>query len=75
MGVVGTWAGFLLRNRHAPLAARRLRSIIMIVLLQIVFDLVTPRVSMSAHLGGLITGFLLGLALPSPRPRHTIRSR
>jgi membrane associated rhomboid family serine protease len=75
MGVVGVWAGFLLRNRHAPLAVQRLRNIIMIVLLQIAFDLLTPRVSMSAHLGGLITGFLLGLALPSPRPRHTIRSR
>lgn len=74
MGVVGVWAGFLLRNRHAPLATQRLRSIIMIVLLQIAFDLVTPRVSMSAHLGGLITGLLIGLALPSPRSRHTIRS-
>ena len=75
MGVVGVWAGFLLRNPHAPLAAQRLRSIIMIVILQTVFDLVTPRVSMSAHLGGVVIGFLLGLALPRPRPRHTIRSR
>jgi membrane associated rhomboid family serine protease len=75
MGVVGVWAGFLLRNRHTPLAPQRLRSIIMIVVLQVIFDLVTPRVSMSAHLGGLITGFLLGLALPSSQPRHIIRFR
>jgi rhomboid protease GluP len=61
MGIVGTWAGFLLRHRHLPLARRRLRNIFIIVLLQLSFDIVTPRVSMSAHLGGLFTGFLLGL--------------
>ncbi len=67
MGVVGLWAGFLLRNRHAPLAVQRLRNILMIVALQIAFDLITPRVSMSAHLGGLAVGLLLGLALPVSR--------
>ena len=65
MGVVGTWAGFLLRHRHAPLARKRLRDIIVIVLLQIAFDLVTREVSSSAHLGGLLTGFLLGLLVPA----------
>jgi membrane associated rhomboid family serine protease len=64
MGVVGTWIGFLLRHRHAPLARQRLRNIFVIVLLQLAFDVVTPRVSMSAHLGGLFTGFLLGLLVP-----------
>lgn len=68
MGVVGVWAGVLLRYRHLPIAAQRLRNIIMIVALQIIFDLITPRVSMSAHLGGLTTGFLLGLFIrPSGR--------
>jgi membrane associated rhomboid family serine protease len=67
MGVVGTWAGFLLLHQHAPLARQRLRNIIVIVLLQLAFDFVTPRVSMSAHLGGLITGFVLGLSLPRRR--------
>jgi rhomboid protease GluP len=66
MGIVGTWAGFLLRNRHAPLAAERFRNIIVIILLQIAFDIVTPDVSMAAHLGGLFTGFLIGLAIPAP---------
>jgi membrane associated rhomboid family serine protease len=41
-----------------------LRNILIIVLLQLAFDVVTPRVSMSAHLGGLFTGFLLGLVVP-----------
>jgi membrane associated rhomboid family serine protease len=63
MGIVGAWGGFLLRNRDAPLAARRLHNVVVIVAMQIAFDLMTPNVSMSAHLGGLVTGFLLGFAL------------
>ncbi|MGE5209573.1 MAG: rhomboid family intramembrane serine protease [Alphaproteobacteria bacterium] len=63
MGVVGTWAGFLLRNRHAPLAKQRLANIALIVAIQVAFDLSTPQVSMAAHMCGLLTGFLLGLIL------------
>lgn len=66
MGVVGAWAGFLLRYRHAPLARRRLQNIVFIVVIQTVFDISTPQISMSAHLCGLITGLVLGLIL-APR--------
>jgi len=65
MGVVGTWAGFLLRYRHLLLARQRLRNIFIIILMQLAFDLVTPQVSMAAHLGGLFTGFFLGLIVPA----------
>ena len=65
MGVVGTWAGFLLRHRHLLLARQRLRNIFIIILMQLAFDLVTPQVSMAAHLGGLFTGFFLGLMVPT----------
>jgi len=65
MGVVGAWMGFLLRHRHLPLARERLRNIFIIVLMQVAFDLVTPQISMAAHLGGLSTGFLLGLIVPA----------
>jgi rhomboid protease GluP len=65
MGVVGTWAGFLLRHRHLPLARQRLRNIFVIVLLQLAFDFLTPQVSMAAHLGGLFTGFFLGMVVPA----------
>jgi len=67
MGIVGAWAGFLLRHRHAPHAKQRLANILLIVVIQTAFDLSTPQVSMAAHLCGLIAGFLLGLAL-APRP-------
>jgi rhomboid protease GluP len=78
MGIVGAWAGLLLRHRHAPLAGRRLQNILLIVVMQTVFDLITPQVSMAAHLSGLITGLVVGFAL-APRvgaaasPKKTVR--
>ena len=66
MGIVGAWAGFLMRHRHAPYARQRLSNVGVIVAIQIAFDLSTPQVSMSAHLCGLIAGFFLGLIL-APR--------
>jgi membrane associated rhomboid family serine protease len=67
MGIVGAWAGFLLRHRHASNAKQRLANIFMIIVIQTAFDLSTPQVSMAAHLCGLIAGFFLGLIL-APRP-------
>ena len=66
MGIVGAWAGFLLRYRHLPLARRRLQNVVMIVVIQTLFDLSTPQVSMASHLCGLITGFFVGLIV-APR--------
>jgi membrane associated rhomboid family serine protease len=63
LGVVGTWAGFLLRHRHAPFAKQRLANIGLIVAIQIAFDISTPQVSMAAHMCGLVAGFFLGLLL------------
>jgi membrane associated rhomboid family serine protease len=63
MGIVGAWAGFLLRNRHLPGAGTRLKNIATIVVVQFIFDISTPQVSMSAHLCGLATGFFLGLLI------------
>jgi rhomboid protease GluP len=66
MGLVGVWAGLLLRHRDAPLAGRRLKNILVIVAIQTAFDLSTPQISMGAHMSGLLTGFALGLIL-APR--------
>lgn len=66
MGIVGVWAGYLLRHRHEPFAGRRLWNIALIVAIQTAFDLSTPQISMAAHLSGLVTGLLLGLLI---RPR------
>jgi membrane associated rhomboid family serine protease len=66
MGIVGASAGFLLRHRHISHARQRLLNILLIIAIQIAFDISTPEVSTSAHLCGLITGFIIGLAV-SPR--------
>jgi rhomboid protease GluP len=66
MGLVGVWAGLLLRHRHAPMAGRRLKNILVIVAIQTAFDLSTPQISMAAHVSGLLTGLVLGLVL-APR--------
>lgn len=67
MGIVGVWAGFLLRHRHGWRARQRLLNILLIILIQVLFDIFTPQVSTSAHLCGLITGFALGLAIRTTR--------
>jgi rhomboid protease GluP len=66
MGLVGAWAGLLLRHRDSPLAGRRLKNILMIVAIQTAFDLSTPQISMAAHMSGLASGLALGL-LFAPR--------
>jgi len=63
LGIVGVWAGYLIRHRSEPFAGRRLRNIVVIVAIQIAFDLFTPQVSMAAHLSGLATGIVLGLLI------------
>jgi membrane associated rhomboid family serine protease len=70
MGIVGAWAGLLLRHRHAPQAKQRLGNVVMIIVIQIAFDLSTPQVSMAAHLCGLVAGFLLGLLLAPRQVAH-----
>jgi rhomboid protease GluP len=63
MGIVGAWGAYLLRRRHTPLAKQRLTNVVMIVAIQVAFDLSTPQISMAAHLCGLLTGFLVGLVV------------
>lgn len=69
MGIVGAWAGWLLRHRHTPMARRRLATIGLIVIIQSAFDLYTPQISMAAHLCGLGTGLCVGL-VTAPRRRE-----
>ena len=69
MGVIGVSAGLLLRHRQSPLAGRRLRNIVVIVVLQTAFDLSTPQVSLAAHLSGFVTGVAIGMILAGQRRR------
>lgn len=67
MGIVGAWAGFLVRHRHVWQAKQRLLNILLIIIIQILFDISTPQVSTSAHLCGLVTGFVIGLLVAPKR--------
>ena len=61
MGLLGAIGAILLwdwRRHKSRVAAKRLRTVLFIVVLQTVFDLVTPQVSLESHLSGLIIGFL-----------------
>lgn len=76
MGIVGAWAGLLLRHRDLPMAGQRLQNILLIVAIQTAFDLSTPQVSLGAHLTGLVVGFLVGfLIAPRPNLADTIYAR
>ncbi|MEO5716955.1 MAG: rhomboid family intramembrane serine protease [Chthoniobacterales bacterium] len=77
MGVIGVSAGLLLRHRQSPFAGRQLKNIIAIVAIQTVFDLWSPQVSLAAHLGGFVSGFVIGVGLASQGaerlPRASLR--
>jgi membrane associated rhomboid family serine protease len=73
MGIVGAWAAFLLLHRELPAAKQRLSNVALIIAIQIAFDFSTPQVSTSAHLCGLITGFLVGFAI-APRQMSILAS-
>ncbi|MCL1471158.1 rhomboid family intramembrane serine protease [Argonema antarcticum] len=63
MGLIGVMAAIMLRGWRkdkSRVAAKGLRSILLIIGLQVIFDLVTPQVSMLGHNSGLIIGFLIG---------------
>jgi membrane associated rhomboid family serine protease len=69
MGIVGTWAGVLIHERHRAQNRAALRSILLILVVQSVFDVLTPQVSMAAHLGGFTTGLIAGLLIAPKRAR------
>ncbi len=64
MGLVGAMGALMLRGwrqERAATARRRLIAILLIIVMQTVFDSVVPEVSMTAHLSGTVTGFLVAL--------------
>lgn len=66
MGLVGAFAAVLLHDwqrKKTRLAARSLRGILSLILLQVIFDLTTPQISFVGHTSGLIIGFVVGMIL------------
>jgi rhomboid protease GluP len=72
MGLVGATAALLLRMRRddrSGLVAKRLRAVALILVLQFVFDVLTPKVSLAAHAGGALCGFAAALLMDTVRQR------
>ena len=76
LGLVGLQAAFSLQAfRHSgSIAAKaQLSSMVQIIVLQAIFDWMVPQVSSTAHLGGAVTGFVLGILLVRPVRRQILR--
>lgn len=66
MGLIGTEAAIqlrILRQQSSKVAAARLRLIGLFVMIQMIFDAMTPQVSFMGHASGLIIGFGVGWLL------------
>lgn len=64
MALIGASTAIFLRgSARSPVAAARLRDMLVFVGMQTVFDILAPQVSMTAHVAGLVIGFLLGLVI------------
>jgi rhomboid protease GluP len=62
MGLVGATGAVMWRARRiegSTLARRRLVGVVLILVTQSIFDLLTPEVSFLSHFGGALLGFLL----------------
>ena len=75
-GVYGGLLAFFLRQRTLirPEAAKSVtQSAIIFLGYNLVFGLASPHTDLTAHIGGLVVGFLVGYPLASPH--HLLRSR
>ncbi|NMG08794.1 rhomboid family intramembrane serine protease [Brasilonema sp. UFV-L1] len=66
MGLVGGFTAILLhdwRRKKTRLAARSLRGMLTVIVVQVIFDLTTPHISFVGHTSGLIVGFVMGMIL------------
>ena len=78
MGLVGATGALMLRGWRrdgAQSAKRRLASMLLIVMMQCIFDSVVPQVSMTAHLSGALIGFAITLMLPDQLQPTTLRAK
>ncbi len=75
LGMIG--AIFLIRWRQhrEAIAMQRLKMVGLIIVFQTIFDIMTPRVSMSGHLSGLGLGFVIGFLLMQTLPPQRVSSK
>ena len=62
-GLFGVFLAYNYRRRHLAFYANRLRQIVMIIVLNLVFTFSIPGISWQAHVGGLVAGLVGGYAV------------
>lgn len=65
-GVFGAYGAILLRYRHM---VPQLRQVILpIIVISIIMTFLSSNINITAHLGGMLTGFVIGLFFFKPKP-------
>jgi rhomboid protease GluP len=68
-GILGAWIAYFLRLRHAPAARAQLRSLFILVGINLFLGYSLGGIDNYAHLGGLAAGFVTGFALEQSTTR------
>jgi len=61
-GLFGAFLAYNYRRRHLAFYANRMRQMLMLIVLNMVFTFTIPGISWQAHVGGLIAGLIAGYA-------------
>jgi membrane associated rhomboid family serine protease len=62
-GILGGWLGIFLRHRRSPAAAAQLRSILILIGINLALGATAQGIDNQAHLGGLVGGFVIASGL------------
>jgi len=62
-GLFGVFAAYNYRRRHIPFYAARLRTMLYLIVLNMVFTFAVPGISRAGHIGGLVGGLIVGLVM------------
>lgn len=61
-GLFGVFLAYNYRRRHLAFYANRMRQMLMLIVLNMVFTFTIPGISWQAHVGGLVAGLIAGYA-------------
>jgi membrane associated rhomboid family serine protease len=68
-GLFGVFAAYNYRRRNIPFYAARLRTMLYLIVLNMVFTFAVPGISRAGHIGGLVGGLIVGLVMEGIGPR------
>ena len=72
-GIFGAFAAILYRYRHTMPQLRQV--ILPIIVISVILTFLQPNVNETSHIGGLATGFILGMFFFKPKPTAVWRNR